>query len=69
MAADYGSLVPVLARAIQQLKSLFDSDNDALANLKAGNDAGAKRQQVHFHGAGPLNTAETFGDVIPGRRN
>jgi cell division protein FtsB len=31
-------LVPVLAKAIQQLESLFDSDHDALAKLKADND-------------------------------
>ena len=38
MAIDHRSLVPVLVRAIQQLKSLCDSDQDTLAKLKADND-------------------------------
>ena len=40
-------MVPVQAKAIQQLESLFDSDHDALAKLKADNDnlRATKRQR------------------------
>ncbi|MDR3489798.1 MAG: tail fiber domain-containing protein [Bradyrhizobium sp.] len=34
----YGELVPVVIRAVQELKGLFDSDHDALASLQAAND-------------------------------
>jgi len=34
----YAHMVAVMAKAIQELKSLFDSDHDALAKLKADSD-------------------------------